>query len=220
MCFGTIRTGRAGTAGAGRLKTNSFGFRLFGPITESYRYTVEYIFQNGRIGLLPHRAYAWVGLIAVKPKFAGKKLDFATDTDLRLEAIVMGAAERLTSFIPLRTISSGMRTLSGWRNIRNVKTTATWAATKSLTLIAMYNNSWLASSRDAAYNAQGAVISRSVSGSAGTHIGQEADLYMTWKNNGLTVGAGVGQFFAGGFIKQTTPGINPQLLYVFQTYSF
>jgi len=85
---------------------------------------------------------------------------------------------------------------------------------------AMYNNSWIADPRDAAYNTQGRPIARAPLGNAGTHIGQEADLYFTYKRSGWTMGAGYGHFFPGEFIRKTTPGASPQYAYVFQSYTF
>jgi hypothetical protein len=108
----------------------------------------------------------------------------------------------------------------GWRNVRNVKAFASWSVTKSLTVMAMYNNSWLADARDAVYNAQGRAIASAPLGNAGTHIGQEADLYFMYKKSGWSMGAGFGHLFAGEFIRNATPGESPQFAYVFQSYTF
>ena len=43
---------------------------------------------------------------------------------------------------------------------------------------------------------------------------------MTYKKSGWTTGAGYGYFFSGEFIRRTTPAVDPQYMYVYQSYSF
>ena len=57
-------------------------------------------------------------------------------------------------------------------------------------------------------------------GNAGRHVGQEADLFATYKFHQFLFGAGGGYLFKGEFIHNTTPGAGPGYMYVFQTYSF
>ena len=51
------------------------------------------------------------------------------------------------------------------------------------------------------------------------HVGQEADVYGTYRYKHFTLGAGYGHFFSGEFIRKTTPGLGPTYLYIFHTYS-
>ena len=83
----------------------------------------------------------------------------------------------------------------------------------------MYTNSWLANVKDALYNGQGRQIVRSAAGTAGRHIGQETDLYGTYKHGHFTVGAGYGRFYSGEFVKKALPGVGPTYLYVFHSYT-
>ena len=108
----------------------------------------------------------------------------------------------------------------GWRNVKNWRALAAWTGKPGLTVNLMYNNSWLADRRDALYNSQGRAIARSADGSAGSHIGQELDLFFTYKRSGWTTGAGYGHLFPGEFVERATPGHSPSYAYVFQSYSF
>jgi hypothetical protein len=84
----------------------------------------------------------------------------------------------------------------------------------------MYNNSWLASTRDALYTNSGGVIAQDKTGAAGRHVGQEWDGFVTYKYKYHTFGAGYGYFFKGEFIRNATSGVNPNYAYVFHTHSF
>jgi hypothetical protein len=101
-----------------------------------------------------------------------------------------------------------------------VRSLDTLHVTKPLAISAMYNNWWLASPTDALYNSSGAAIVRSAKGTAGTHVGQEADVFGTYQASGWTFGAGMAHVFAGGFLRATTPGVNTNYLFVFQSYTF
>ena len=114
----------------------------------------------------------------------------------------------------------GHEDLFGWQNIHNARSLASLAVTKSLTLNLMCADSWLASARDALYSGQGRSIARSATGAAGRHVGQETDLFLTYRRNHFMWGAGYGHFFPGTFVRNTTPGVSPVYAYVFHTYSF
>jgi hypothetical protein len=84
----------------------------------------------------------------------------------------------------------------------------------------MYNNLWLASVRDGLYNGAGKSIARSINGTAGRHVGQEADIFATYKYQHFLFGAGYGYLFQGEFIRNATPGVSPSYAYLFHSYSF
>jgi hypothetical protein len=83
----------------------------------------------------------------------------------------------------------------------------------------MYSNFWLASACDSLYNGSGKSIARSASCSAGSHVGQEADIFAVYKYKHFQFGAGYGYFFTGKFLQQTTPGVSPTYVYIFHSYS-
>ena len=110
--------------------------------------------------------------------------------------------------------------LFGWRNLKTFKVLETVAITKVLSLNSMYTSDWLFSASDSLYNSQGSSIAVSKKGIAGTHVGQELDGFVTYKYRAYLFGAGMGHYFAGQFLENTTPHVNPRYLYIFQQYSF
>jgi hypothetical protein len=133
------------------------------------------------------------------------------------------AATRDTTFDQLYASNHdrfGRADLFGWRNLHNARSLDTLHVTKPLAISVMYNNWWLASPADALYNSSGVSIVRSAKGTAGTHVGQEADLFGTYQASGWTFGAGVAHVFAGEFLRAVTPGVNTNYLFVFQSYAF
>ena len=84
----------------------------------------------------------------------------------------------------------------------------------------MYDNFWLASRKDALYNSGGQAIVRSAAGTAGRHVGQETDLFVTYRYKHFLLGGGYGLLLAGEFLRKTSPGVSPSYWYLFHTYTF
>jgi hypothetical protein len=114
----------------------------------------------------------------------------------------------------------GHEDLIGWRNIHNARGLGTLGLTKALALNVMYDSYWLASAADALYSGSGAVVFRPGDTSAGHHVGQEADVFATWKLGHCLFGGGYGYCFNGGVVQKWTPNAAPGYAYVFTTYSF
>ena len=209
-----------GFTGVGTVGINTLGSRAEGPLPGSLKYSLEAALQDGKTGLVQHRAYAWFSGIS-------RRLQMAWPLDLEAEykyaSGSQNAATRDNTFDQLYASNHdrfGRADLFGWRNIANVRSLDTLHVTKPVAISVMYNNSWLASPTDALYNSSGGVIVRSAKGTAGTHIGQEADLFGTYQASGWTFGAGMAHIFAGDFLRATTPGVNTRYLFVFQSYTF
>ncbi len=78
---------------------------------------------------------------------------------------------------------------------------------------ASYNDFRLSDARDGLY-AGGKLVARSTSGSAGAHVGQEADAQVQWQVSPATqMTAGYGYLFPGEFLKRTTAGIPYRILF-------
>ena len=207
-----------GFTGVGSLGVNTFGVHMLGPIGGGYRYNVEAATQTGRVGLLPHRAYAWVAQVG--KKFGRVPVDSYVEYKFASGGSRADRSQTFDQLYPAAHDKFGHADVLGWRNVRNIRAQATWTATKALTVNFMYNNSWLADRRDALYSLQGRPLARSAAGTAGTHIGQEADVYGQYRRSGWTLGAGYGHLFAGEFVRTMTPGASPTYAYVFQSYAF
>jgi hypothetical protein len=209
-----------GFQGSGRSITNSIGTRVFGPIANGFRYTAEIIGQVGDIGPVSQRANAWALQVGKQTKLAGRPLDVSGEYKFASGGIRSDRISTFDQLFPAAHDKLGHADVLGWKNVRNLKALGVWSWTKSFAVNVMYNNSWLADPRDAAYNSSGRAVARSTTGLDGRHIGQEADLFVTYKKSGWTTGAGYGYFFSGEFIRRTTPAVDPQYMYVYQSYSF
>lgn len=210
-----------GFAGVGTLGINLFGSRWAVPLPSGFRVTLEGILQNGKVGLLPHRAGAWVGQLGYKTTVVKKPVDFANEYKYASGTNPSsGRSGTFDQLYPAAHDKLGHADLIGWRNIHNIRSITTLTAAKGWQWILMYNCSWLANTRDALYNAQGRPIVRSPNGSAGRYVGQEIDLYSNYQRGSYTVSAGVGQFVAGTFVRRATPGAHSRLLYLSTSYAF
>ena len=209
-----------GFTGVGRLGTNTLGGRAEGPLPGRLKYSLEAVAQDGHTGPVQHRAYAWFSGISRPVKLA---LPLDLEAEYKYASGSRNAATRDNTFDQLYASNHdrfGRADLFGWRNIHNVRSLDTLHVTKPLAISVMYNNWWLASPTDALYNSSGGAIVRSAKGTAGTHVGQEADVFGTYQASGWTFGAGMAHVFAGGFLHATTPGVNTRYLFVFQSYTF
>jgi len=209
-----------GFTGVGRLGIDTLGGRAEGPLPGKLKYSMETAIQNGKTGLIQHRGYAWFSGIS-RPVRLTLPLDL--EVEYKYASGSQNAAARDTTFDQLYASNHdrfGRTDLFGWRNIHNLRSLDTLHVTKAVALSGMYNNWWLASPTDALYNSSGGSIVRSAKGTAGTHVGQEADVFGTYQASGWTFGAGMAHVFAGGFLRATTPGVNTNYLFVFQSYTF
>src|SRR5204862_1922364 len=137
------------------------------------------------IGPLSHRANAWAAQIGHKSTLVRKPFHVFVEYKYASGTSRTDRSGTFDQLFPSAHDKLGHADVLGWRNIRNVKSQAVWNVTKDFTLNAMYNNSWLADVHDGVYNSSGRAISRSATGTAGSHIGQEADLYFVFKHSGL-----------------------------------
>jgi hypothetical protein len=215
-------TGGSRTAGTDRLRVNTLGYRLAGPLARGWRYSLEGAVQNGMVGAGHHKAEAWFSWIGRRWSIRGHDLDasveykFASGSRNPADASLSRTYDQL---YPANHDKFGHEDLLGWRNLHNLRSLETFAVSKSFALNFMYDQYWLASARDGLYNSSGKIIAQSITGAAGQHVGQEADLFGTYKLGHFTFGAGYGYFAPGSFLQKTTPGVSPTYLYVFHTYT-
>ena len=216
-------TGGSKQAGTDHLQVNTFGARAAGPLPHGLKYMTEGAVQTGTVGPARHRATGWVGSVTRRWMIGKRSLDalgeykYASGTKDPRDASRDGAFDQL---YPTNHDKFGHMDLLGWRNIHNVRSLATLGVTKAVALNVMYNSWWLASVRDGLYNSSGRSVARSADGTAGRHVGQEADVFGTVKIGRFTFGAGYGYVFKGEFIRKATPGVAPSYAYIFHTYAF
>ena len=94
-----------------------------------------------------------------------------------------------------------------WQNIQAIRGGITVEPHRRWTVTAQYLDFWLASATDSLYNASGESIVRNLAGTAGRHIGEEADVY-TWYeiNRHLNFGVGFAHIFPGQFLSMMEKG--------------
>lgn len=217
-------TGGSALLGTDRFATNTFGARWSGPVFGASRFSFEGVLQNGRIGGVAHRAGAGHATFGRRYEvLGGRTLDlyteynYATGTDDPRNPSQVNTFDQVFAAHHDRY---GHQDLFGWRNIHALRGLATLGLTRRLNLNLMYDDFWLASARDALYNGIGLPIVRSPNGTAGRHVGREADIFATLKLQHSLFGLGFGHLFTGEFLRATTPGRSPQYMYIFHTYSF
>ncbi|HEY3440370.1 MAG TPA: alginate export family protein [Paludibaculum sp.] len=216
-------TGGSRSAGTDRLATNTVGFRMAGPLAAGWKYSVENAWQGGEIGAASQRAEALFGgmnrrwMVGKRPLDLSAEYKYASGTDDPGNVKRSGTFDQLS---PANHDKFGHEDIFGWRNLHNVRSLAILGLTKRLAANLMYDSIWLASRRDALYNGSGRAIVRSADGSAGRHVGQELDGYVTCNAGPYLFGGGYGYFFNGEVIRKLTPGAAPTYIYVFSSYSF
>jgi hypothetical protein len=215
-------TGGSSKDGTDKLGTNTFGFRLTGPLGYGVKYSLEAALQRGKVGPANLRAGAWSAGLSHRWTVASRTLDvgaeykYASGTANPADPTYSGTFDQLYS---ANHDKFGHEDLFGWRNLHNARSLTTLALTSNLSINFMYDNYWLANLKDGLYNSSGRQIVRSAAGTAGRHVGQETDVFATYKRGHFIFGAGYGHLFSGQFIQRTTPGVGPTYLYVFHTYS-
>lgn len=208
-----------GWTSSGTLGTNNYGARFYGPMPKHFAYSLEGIGQNGHLGLLPQRAYAWYSCVTRPFTVATLPLNVLVEYK-EASGSHYGATHSATydQLAPANHDKFGDQDLFGWRNLKTFKTLDTLSLSRGLAMNVMYTDERLFSASDALYNSTGSKISISSPGKAGTHVGQELDGFLTFSIGKHNFQAGVSQFFKGQFIRNTTPGINPRYFYFSQEY--
>lgn len=209
-----------GWTGAGTLGTNDFGARFYGPLPGKFAYSLEGIGQNGHVGTLNQRAYAWFAGISRPIKVGPIPVDTSVEYKVA-SGSHQGQAHSSTfdQFTPANHDKFGHEDLFGWRNLRTFKTLETLHLTKELAFNVMYTEESLFSPSDALYSSSGSKIAISTQGTAGRTVGQELDGFASYNWGAHTFLAGFGHFFKGPFVINATPGINPRYFYIAQQYT-
>jgi hypothetical protein len=209
-----------GWTNGGTLGTNSYGARFYGPLPAQLAYSLEGIAQNGHLGKLDQRAFGWFAAISHPLKIGDRPLD--TWVEYKQASGTHYGSDHSATFDQLAAAyhdKFGHMDLFGWRNIKTFRIQETLTIQKALAITLIYSDHHLFSASDAVYNGSGSKIAIANNGTAGTHVGQELDSFLTFKIGAHTFYAGFGHFFKGEFIRNTTPGINPRYFYIAQQYT-
>ena len=205
----SVETG--GKAITGHESEQAYGVRWKGLVRNNFDYSVEGIHEAGSDGNNPIRAWGTTDGVAYrfssmywKPRMF-TQYDYASG-DKNAHDQVHGTFDTM---YPTAHDRFGISDQFGWQNIRAVRGGITVEPHRRWTVTGQWLDFWLASATDSLYNTSGGSIVRNTTGSAGTHIGQEADAY-TWYelNRHVNVGFGFAHIFAGEFLTKMEKGPN------------
>ena len=209
-------------AGRGALSEATMGARLDGKLPGVLEYDVEMARQAGSFG--PDSIDSWAGHWNI-----AKPLNMRLKPRPFLEANYASGTKDPTGrtwgtfdqIYPSNHNKLGFADQVGWRNIEQVRAGVSETVSRKWKFTETYGNFWLASARDALYSLSGAPVAQSPTGSAGRHVGQEADAWAerNWKEV-LSLGFGYARFFTGAFLNRTTSGKDFNYPFVYMTYRF
>ncbi|MBV9770989.1 MAG: alginate export family protein [Bryobacterales bacterium] len=201
----------AGKPTTGHESEQAYGARWKGLAFHSLDYSVEGIREAGSAGSNSIRAWGTTDGIAYrfsemywKPRIFGQ-YDYASG-DKHPNDGVHGTFDTM---YPTAHDRFGISDQFGWQNIKAIRGGITVEPHNRWTVSAQYLDFWLASASDSLYNTSGGSIVRNVLGTAGSHIGEEADIY-TWYelNRHVNVGVGFAHIFPGTFLATMEKGPN------------
>jgi hypothetical protein len=183
----------------GHRDEKAYGFRLKGLAAPDLDYSYEAVLERGRVGSDGLRAWA-------QTFGAGYRFDKAFSHP-RAFAQYDYASRTFDTMYPTAHDRFGVSDQFGWQNIVAGRAGLTVEPRRRWTVTAQYLDFWLASATDPLFNTSGGSIVRDAKGRAGTHIGEEFDVY-TWfeLNRHLNFGVGVAHLLPGSFLAANTKG--------------
>jgi Alginate export len=208
---------------AARRDTKTIAIRIARPAKDRIDYEAHLLRQYGSIGNDSVRAYAmnfdlgytWSKL-RLHPRLYADYAYASGDKNAH-----DGTINTFDQIYPSNHSLYGIIDLFGWQNLQDEKVGVSIIPIRKLTVGSVFHNLNLAKSTDALYNGAGNAVVRNVSGSAGTHIGEEWEVtggYQVTKF--LTSGVGYGHLFPGEFVQKATKGSSYNISYLFFTYAF
>lgn len=197
---------------------HTLGLHAFGPIAGTrFDYDIDTAFQFGDDGQCKHRAFAAYG-----------ELGYTFDHDWKPRLSVSGTygsgdrdpTDNTTQRFDRLFAPNHFRAMSdyfNWQNTTSPKLRLEFQPFKSLRIDTAYGAYWLASDSDA-WTTPGR---RDPLGQSGDFVGQEIELRARYKLTETTeLEAGYSCFIPGGFVQNTGPADDSDLLYMAVTIAF
>jgi len=208
--------------GLASLHQATTGLRVAGRLPSAFDYSSEIALQRGSVGVDDVKAWAGHGLIGRsfastwKPRFFGE-FNYASG-DKNPKSGPRGTFDQL---YPTGHDKFGLADQVGWRNIEHLRVGVELKPKTKWQLASSVHDYWLASATDGLYAASGARIARSVTGTAGTHVGREIDVQTAFVYSAqLQIAGGYAYLAPGEFLKKTTAGHGYSYPFVMATYVF
>lgn len=198
------------------------GFRLERPLGGGFDIETEWAWQYGHFAGEDISARGFYGILGYTPPGWNWSPRFSTEYQYGSGDGDPGDGVRETfdQLYPTGHLFQGTADRIGWQNVSDVRLGVGFKPHPKLGLNFDYFNFWLANERDHLYAVNGSIAVRAPEGGARSrHVGQEVDAILTWKPAGhATVGGGLGYFFPGAFLEETTPGHEHIFTYLFFSY--
>jgi hypothetical protein len=211
------------TGGVGNLHQTTVGVRMTGRLPADVDYGVEMAAQTGSVET--DDVSAWAGHYVVGKTFTSVpakprpfiEFNYASgDSDPK-----DGRRGTFDQLYPTGHDKIGLADQVGWKNVDHLRVGADLKPHPRWTVNGSYHSFWLASATDALYNASGAVVTRSLAGTAGRYVGWEIDGQAVYTYSPqLQITGGYARVLPGEFLKNTTPGEPYNLSYLMVTYVF
>jgi hypothetical protein len=195
----------------GHESEQAYGIRWKGQLFRNLDYSVEGIRETGSAGTNSVRAWGTTdgigyrfGEMYWKPRIFGQ-YDYASGDKNPSD----GRHGTFDTMYPTAHDRFGIADQFGWQNIKAIRGGITIEPHNRWTVTGQYLDFWLASATDSLYNTSGGSIVRNSAGTAGTHIGEEVDVY-TWYeiNRHVNVGVGFAHILPGTFLATMEKGPN------------
>ena len=211
-----------GERGAGDADLYTTGFRFTRPLAGRFDVETEMARQYGSFGADDIEAWGGYWILGYSPPGMSWSPRFSVEYQYGSgdDDPADGKRGTFDQLFPTGHLYQGTADQIGWRNVQNVRAGVTFKPLAKTSITFDYFSFWLAARRDNLYAVNGAVSVRAPEGGAQSkHIGEEVDAILTWKPAAhATVGAGVGYFFTGNFLTETTPGRRHVFTYLFLNY--
>ncbi len=205
----SVETAKKATTGP--QSEQAYGLRWKGLAWNNFDYSFESIREGGDDG--SNRIRAWGTTDGLGYRFSPvpwkprvfTQYDYASGDKNAHD----GIHQTFDTMYPTAHDRFGISDQFGWENIKAIRAGGTVEPHRRWTVTAQWLDFWLVSATDSLYNTSGGSIVDNAKGTAGTHIGNEADTY-TWYelNRHVNVGVGVGHIFPGQYLKIMEKGPN------------
>ena len=212
--------GSLGRTGDADLLTTGFHYKR--KLEGGFDVETEVATQTGSFARDDISAWGAYGILGYAPK------DVALSPRLSLEYqygsgdddpndSTMGTFDQL---FPTGHLYQGTADRIGWRNVSDVRAGVQLKLHPKLSGSLDYFSFWLANRNDGLYAVNGRLAIASPEGGAqNSHVGQELDWTFVWKPAAhVALGGGIGYFFTGKFLQETTPGHRHTFSYLFLNY--
>lgn len=202
---------RTETGTLGVLNFATVGVRWVGKLPRNLDYGTEMARQAGALGADSINAWAghWLlgytlAQVSSRPRIVAEYNYASGDRNPR-----DGRRETFDQLYPTAHDKYGLADQVGWKNIHHLRGGLELKPGTKWLLMGKYNSWWLASPRDALYNARGLIVARVTDGSAGRFVGQGVDFQTVYSlSKHFQIAGGYSYLLPGTFLKKATPG-NP-----------